>query len=377
MANTIDLAFRCPFEKSPLSTWNLQVTERKGRVARIISYLKAHPLLCLLILTPGIPEYLSGSSNMAFLVLNPPVFFLLLAANLALYGPGVILIREAKIRWNKGWASVFLLGAAYGIVEEGLALRTLFNPTSSVVGNLGAYGHWLGVNWVWTVGLVIFHSVFSIGLPIFIFGLAFPDLKSKSLVSTKGIRISILALATDSFLLSLLVNYWPAEIWGLLALSSTVVVLLVIAARKLPADFLKSVRAEPRWRPRAFFLLGAAFFPIWLLAGGFAASANLFPSAIIVFNIVVSLWILRLIFRSMGTQLNQPHKVAFAFGLISPIIIFGIAASASFPVVIMNDLLAVLFSNKMWRKWKTWTFSQHYSLMQNLPQFGSDGRSIP
>src|SRR6267378_1449070 len=350
MANTIDLAFRCPFEKSPLSTWNLQVTERKWRVARIISYLKAHPLLCLLILTPGIPEYLSGSSNMAFLVLNPPVFFLLLAANLALYGPGVILIREAKIRWNKGWASVFLLGAAYGIVEEGLALRTLFNPTSSVVGNLGVYGHWLGVNWVWTVGLVIFHSVFSIGLPIFIFGLAFPDLRSKSLVSTRGIRISILTLMIDSILLSLLVNYWPAEIWGLLVLSSIVVTLLVIAARKLPADFLKTVRTEPRWRPRAFFLLGVAFFPIWLLAGGFAASANLFPPVIVVFDIVVSLWILRLVFRSMGAKLNQAHKVAFAFGLISPIIIFGIAASASFPLVIMNDVLVILFSNKMWKK---------------------------
>jgi hypothetical protein len=377
MANTIDLAFRCPFEKSPLSTWNLQVTERKRRVARIISYLKAHPLLCLLILTPGIPEYLSGSSNMAFLVLNPLVFFLLLAANLALYGPGVILIREAKIRWNKGWASVFLLGAAYGIVEEGLALRTLFNPTSSVVGNLGVYGHMLGVNWVWTVGLVIFHSVFSIGLPIFIFGLAFPDLKSRSLVSTRGIRISILTLAIDSILLSLLVNYWPAEIWGLLVLSSIVVALLVIAARKLPVDFLRTVRTEPRWRPRAFFLLGAAFFPIWLLAGGLAASANLFPPAIMVFDVVVSLWILRLVFRSMGIKLNQAHKVAFAFGLISPIIIFGIAASASFPLVIMNDLLVFLFSNKMWRKWKAWTFNQHYSLMQSLPKFGSDGRSMP
>src|SRR5437867_7835355 len=163
----------------------------------------------MLILSPGNPEYLSGSTNISILVLNPPVFFLLLAANLALYGPGVILIREAKIRWNKGWSSIFLMGAAYGIVEEGLALRTLFNPTSSVVGNLGVYGHWLGVNWVWTVGLLIFHSVFSIGLPIFIFGLAFPDLKSRSLVSTRGIRISILALAIDSFLLSLLVNYWP------------------------------------------------------------------------------------------------------------------------------------------------------------------------
>ena len=227
---------------------------------------------------PGIPEYLSGSSNMSILVLNPPVFFLLLAANLALYGPGAILIREAKIRWNKGWASVFLMGAAYGIVEEGLALRTLFNPASSVVGNLGVYGHWLGVNWVWTVGLVIFHSVFSIGLPIFIFGLAFPDLKPKSLVSTRGIQISILALVVDSVLLSILVNYWPAEIWGLLLLSSIVVALLVVAAKKLPADFLKSVRAEPRWRPRAFFLLGVAFFPIWLLAGGFAAGCQPLPA---------------------------------------------------------------------------------------------------
>jgi len=313
---------------------------------------------------------------MSILVLNPPVFFLLLAANLALYGPGAILIREAKIRWNKGWASVFLMGAAYGIVEEGLALRTLFNPASSVVGNLGVYGHWLGVNWVWTVGLVIFHSVFSIGLPIFIFGLAFPDLKPKSLVSTRGIQISILALVVDSVLLSILVNYWPAEIWGLLLLSSIVVALLVVAAKKLPADFLKSVRAEPRWRPRAFFLLGVAFFSIWLLAGGFAAGANLFPPVIMVFDIVASLWLLRLVFRSMGTRLNQAHKVAFAFGLISPIIIFGIAASASFPLVVMNDLLVVLFSNKMWKKWKAWTFSQHYSLMQGLPKFGSDGSSM-
>jgi hypothetical protein len=360
-----------------LTTWYPQVAERKGRVAQIIGYLKAHPLLCLLILTPGIPEYLSGSSNMALLVLFPPVFFLLLAANLALYGPGVILIREAKIRWNKGWASVFLMGAAYGIVEEGLALRTLFNPTSSVVGNLGVYGHWLGVNWVWTVGLVIFHSVFSIGLPIFIFGLAFPHLKSKSLVSTKGIRITVLTLAVDCVLLSLFVNYWPAEIWGLLLLSSIVVTLLVVAAKKLPADSLKPVRAEPRWRPRAFFLLGAAFFPIWLLAGGFAAGANLFPPVIMVFDIIASLWLLRLVFRSMGTRLNQPHKVAFAFGLISPIVIFGIAASASFPLVIMNDVLVLLFSNKMWKKSKAWIFNQHYSLMQNLPKFGSDGSSMP
>src|SRR2546428_11088300 len=96
-----------------------------------------------------------------------------------------------------------------------------------------------------------------------------------------------------------------------------------------------------------------------------------------VYDILISLWVLQLVFGSMGTQLNQADKVAFAFGLISPIIIFGIAASASLPLVIMNDLLAVLFSNKMWRKWKAWTFPQHYSLMQSLPKVTGDGRSMP
>ena len=122
-------------------------------------------------------------SQLTLLVISPPLFFGLLLANLGLYGSGVILIREAMIRWKKGWASVFLLGVAYGIVEEGLALWTLFNPLAQPVGVLGFYGHWLGVNWVWTVGLLIFHSVYSIGLPIFLFGLVFPEMKSKSLVS--------------------------------------------------------------------------------------------------------------------------------------------------------------------------------------------------
>src|SRR5437870_7400457 len=146
-------------------------------LSRLVRFFKSHPLLFLLLLTPGIPEYLSASSQLTLLVISPILFFGLLAANFGLYGSGVILIREAMIRWKKGWASVFLLGVAYGIVEEGIALWTLFNPLAQPVGNLGFYGHWLGVNWVWTVGLLIFHSVYSIGLPIFLFRPSLPRIK--------------------------------------------------------------------------------------------------------------------------------------------------------------------------------------------------------
>src|SRR5437660_3823105 len=221
-------------------------------LSKLVRFLKSHPILSLLLLPPGIPEYLSASSQITLLVINPPLFFLLLAANIGLYGSGVILIREAMIRWKKGWASVFLLGVAYGIVEEGLALWTLFNPLAQPVGNLGFYGHWLGINWVWTVGLLIFHSVYSIGLPIFLFGLVFPELKHKSLVSEAGITLSIVGLTLDSILLfivevAIYPNYTPGA--GLLLFSGLVIAIVIITARKLPGNFLKIKPSEPYWGP--------------------------------------------------------------------------------------------------------------------------------
>jgi hypothetical protein len=69
-------------------------------------------VLLLLAFTPGIPEYLSGSSAVALIVVSPLGFFLFLGLNLGLYGPGVLLLREAWIRWGKSWGSLLLFGAA-------------------------------------------------------------------------------------------------------------------------------------------------------------------------------------------------------------------------------------------------------------------------
>src|SRR6266436_8294013 len=291
-------------------------------LSRLVRFLKSHPLVFLLLLTPGIPEYLSASSQLTLLVLNPILFFLFLGANIGLYGSGVILIREAMIRWKKGWVTVFLLGVAYGIVEEGLALWTLFNPLAQPVGNLGFYGHWLGVNWVWTVGLLIFHSVYSIGLPIFLFGLVFPELKSKSLVSGTGITFSILGLVVDSILLFILESaiYQPYNPGGgLMLFSGIVITILVLAARRLPGDFLKMRQSEPDWGPRKFAIVGALLFPATLLAGGFAAGANIPPIIPMVLDIILAMVILTRAFRSMGARNNQEQKVAFGVGLVFPI----------------------------------------------------------
>jgi hypothetical protein len=70
------------------------------------------------------------------------------------------LIRELKARWRKGWLAVFILAVAYVVAEEGLMLNTLFDPTKNTVGRL------LGVNWVWTSGMLVVHSLVSIFAPI-------------------------------------------------------------------------------------------------------------------------------------------------------------------------------------------------------------------
>ncbi len=337
-----------------------------GLFSRLLNYLKAHPLLFLVLLTPGIPEYLSASSSLTMLAINPVLFFLFLLANIGLYGSGVVLIREAMIRWRKGWASVFLLGAAYGIVEEGLALRTLFNPASPVVGTLGVYGHWLGVNWVWTVGLLIFHSVYSIGLPIFLFGLVFPSLKRKSLVSSKGLGISVIALTIDSILLSAIVNYDPGA--GLILFSGLIITIMVLAARKLPGDFLKTKLAQPKWSPLTFAVVGALLFPSTLFTGAIAAGANIPPIIPSILDILLAAVILIRAFSSLGAGNNQEHKVAFAVGLLVPIAMFGVVASIALinPLIVLADISFIMFSRRLWRKWSHWALRRE-TMGLNLP----------
>jgi hypothetical protein len=78
----------------------------------------------LFFLAPLVGEYLLG---------NMPITDLPLLLVLApFYGAGALLIREVTRRLGLGWHSMILMALAYAIVEEGLVLQTLFNPTVAV-----------------------------------------------------------------------------------------------------------------------------------------------------------------------------------------------------------------------------------------------------
>lgn len=81
------------------------------------------PILFLFFLSPLVGEVLFGSTPpLAFI--NPLVFLFLGA----LYGSGALLVRDYARRWQRGCRSVLLLGVAYGIIEEGILVRSFFNP---------------------------------------------------------------------------------------------------------------------------------------------------------------------------------------------------------------------------------------------------------
>jgi len=160
-------------------------------------------LLTLYFLAPAVGELLSGST--------PPLLFISpfrLLFEAGLYGSGAILVRELARRRGLGWGSIVLLGAAYGILEEGLVVTSWFNPYWPDLGALSSYGRALDTSWIWALGLTMYHAVVSITIPILLVETIFADRAALPWLGRKGFRrfaawltlISLLGLIGFDFL---------------------------------------------------------------------------------------------------------------------------------------------------------------------------------
>jgi len=195
--------------------------------------LKKHvtPALVLLFLSPMIGEMLSSSS--------PPAEFFgpfALWAFPMMYGCGALLVREAVFRWKKGWVSLLLLGAAYGIAEEALACKSFFDPNWADIGVLGSYGRWAGVNWLWSFELTVYHAAISIATPILLTTFLFPEKRDQPWLTAKGLKYAAgFFIFIEVFCFALITFYRPQVHLILLAMGA--IALLVYAAYKVPHPF--------------------------------------------------------------------------------------------------------------------------------------------
>ena len=317
------------------------------KLARVVRFFRRHPALLLFGLTPGIPEYLSGSTSTALLAVNPLGFLVFLALNLALYGPGVLLVREAWIRFGRGWAALLCLGTAYGLLEEGTALSTLFDPAARVVGTEGSYGRFAGVNWVWTAGVLPVHVLFSVGLPLLLLGLAVPATRGVSLLSRQEVVAAAGVYVLDIVLFASITHYYsvqPAEVVG----AAVVALGFWGVASRLPPRLLGPTAERPSHGPRVFFLLGLVFYPVLVLIPG-AGEATRLPAALSVAGELVALAVLFfLVRRWIGRTSNEPQWVAFAFGTTLPLAVVGLVAQLALPVELAVDAVYAAFFSTLW-----------------------------
>ncbi|MEV0150450.1 MULTISPECIES: hypothetical protein [unclassified Nonomuraea] len=196
-------------------------------------------------LTPVVAELTLG---------NPPLrqaWLLLLWT--PIYGAGTVVIRELVRRTGRGWPAILLLGAAYGIVEEGLALQALTSPT--IYGVAGWAPRILGLNSAYTELNIPYHAVFSVALPILLVDLVVPELRHRPCLGRTGLVVAGVVFVLGALLLRWTTAFidpgYQAPPAMLAAFGLAIAVLAMLALRFVPrppvppAAALRTVPAPP------------------------------------------------------------------------------------------------------------------------------------
>lgn len=267
-----------------------------------------YSLVFLLLLAATLAEFLTGSTPVLEGLTNP----LGLASLVGLYGGGALLIRETALRWGKRWGAMLLLGGAYAVGEEGFGAKTMVDPTGSNIGNQ-LYTHWMGVNWVPLSVLTLFHSVFSICIPILLLELLLPQTKGRRLVGNRGLGVTIAVYALAVAAASLLDPYdIPLPVDAFLALYAAA---FIVAAYLVPRRFMQAETERPDRSERAFFALGLAFFGCFFFIFIFGSFFLQWPVMAGLYVPLAALTGTYLV-RHAGMSGNEVVKVDFVLGMM-------------------------------------------------------------
>ena len=281
-------------------------------------------LIILPLLSITIAEFTTGSTPLTNIITDPASFFLFsIPALLGLYGCGVLLIREASLIWNKGLNSVLVMGIAYGIMEEGVSVHTFFAPVNATVGIFGTYGRVFGLDLTWAIIISLFHSVYSIALPILISGLLWPDMKEERLLGRRSFALIFIAYVITVLILDVATPYRPAAVYTffLTAVSAS----LIYLAGKMPARIFRA-RAITSQKTLTYLILGVVFFPFIIFI---TRLETFLPYPVLDVEIIL---VAALIYRSLEMNVygkSERKLSVLTVGLIIPLVFFGFIISAS------------------------------------------------
>ena len=149
---------------------------------------KETKILLIILIVPVVWGELLFGATTAFL--QPLSLVLFIPA----YGFSLLLIHEAKARWKMQWSTI-LLGVAFGVLFEGLMLKSIFNIGWGELQGLTGYGMYFGIQWPYAIMRIAFHATISMMIPLLIIETIWPEFKTKQLVGRRGLSVASAGLA--------------------------------------------------------------------------------------------------------------------------------------------------------------------------------------
>lgn len=152
------------------------------------------PAFALFFLSPFVAEMLLGDFSI------DAIWLMFVVA--PLYGGGALLVRETARRLGLGWPTMICLALAYGLLEEGIVLQTLFNPNYLGL-HLLSHGYMptLGMSAWWTPFVLTLHTVWSISVPIAIVEALFSERRTQPWLGNWGLGTASALLVSGAFLM--------------------------------------------------------------------------------------------------------------------------------------------------------------------------------
>ena len=222
------------------------------------------PVLLLLVIAPLVAEFLLGDVTLASL----PALVLFIP----LYGGGAVLIREVVRHTGGGWPAIVLFAAAYGVIEEGLATQSLFNPDYAHQHLLSSgFIPALGIAIPWTVYVLSLHVIWSICTPIALVECMFPDRSTTPWLRTPGlIVIAVLyVLGVGATFTATWAEYRYVVSAGRLVGAAIIAIILIIAGilltrlRRSSQPRIQASRPAPRvWTVGLFAAVAASILVV-------------------------------------------------------------------------------------------------------------------
>jgi hypothetical protein len=224
-----------------------------------------------------------------------------------MYGGGALLIREVARRTGRGFGTMLLLGAAYGVIEAGAFDGSLFNAGFGGLDFGAMFDSSLGFSPYYAFHFVVGHAIWSIAVPIVIVESLFPAYRATPWLGPVGLSVTAVAYVLGGLLIlsdsrrTGVFRTSPVQAAGVLA----VAVLLVTLA------FVVHWCPRPRFEPRPLVAGLAAFAATSIVFASPESWAGLALAATVLFGFAAFV-----VLAAAGPSWTPTHTVALAGGAL-------------------------------------------------------------